>query len=76
MTTLVDSYFLVCTVHGIQKLLRTAPKELNPGEVAFPIQIEVEDEVFQPVQTPVIKMKLGANQAVRLVEGEVEGGGS
>lgn len=71
-----DSYFLVCTVRGISKLVRTAPKELLPGEVAFPIEVEVDDAVFAPVKTPTIRMRLGANDGVRLIETDVEGGGS
>lgn len=67
-----DTYYLIFTRHGIDRMVKNAPTTLKATERAVRMDFEVSDEVFTPYSIPKVTITVPTEAVTRAIKAEVQ----
>jgi len=67
-----DTYFLIFTKHGIDRMVKNAPTTLKATERAIQMNFEVSDEVFTPFSIPKVSVTVPTEAVTRTIQAEIQ----
>lgn len=62
--------YIVVAKQGVERMLKTGEFTLEPGEHAFRLDIEVDDQVFEPASLPMVRIFVPKESMSREVQVE------
>jgi hypothetical protein len=68
-----DTLYVIVNRQRIERTAKTDNFNLNPGERAFRLVVEIEDEAFATPQIPTIRMSIPMEQLFRPLDITLEG---